>query len=257
MRFINKIPKKFRTIIFETLGILFLLLIREIVALSINDNYIFPDILHIFTALGDVLSNQEAYLAIGESLLRTILSLLFSFIFAFIFGLLAGLFKPIKDFLSPLIYLLKLVPTPCIVFFIILFFLKQPNFGSLIITFLVAFPILYESFVHGLNNIDESIKMSLRIEGYYTKNSIFKVLIPESMPYLILGLVNSIGLGVKVSIMSEILIGNQSLRGIGRLIYIYRINGDYSKMIALTLLVIVVFIVIDLIFAFFKKKVSK
>ena len=199
MRLFKKIPTNFKTIFFEVIGILFLLLIWEIIALCVNNSFIFP---HTWTA-------------IGQSLLRTIISLVISFIFAFILGLIAGLFKPVKDFLAPLVYLLKLVPTPCVVFFIILFFLREPNIGSLIITFLIVFPILYESFVEGLTNIDPSIKLSLRLEGYYSKKSIFKVLIPESMPYLLLGCINSIGLGVKVSIMSEILIGTDSLWGIG------------------------------------------
>lgn len=252
MRLFKKIPTNFKTIFFEVIGILFLLLIWEIIALCVNDSFIFPHLDGIFIALVNILEEVTTWTAIGQSLLRTIISLVISFIFAFILGLIAGLFKPVKDFLAPLVYLLKLVPTPCVVFFIILFFLKEPNIGSLIITFLIVFPILYESFVEGLTNIDPSIKLSLRLEGYYSKKSIFKVLIPESMPYLLLGCINSIGLGVKVSIMSEILIGTDSLWGIGRLIQIYKINAEYDKMIALTLLVIFVFIIIDLLFSYIK-----
>lgn len=252
MRLFKKIPTNFKTIFFEVIGILFLLLIWEIIALCVNNSFIFPHLDGIFAALINILEEVTTWTAIGQSLLRTIISLVISFIFAFILGLIAGLFKPVKDFLAPLVYLLKLVPTPCVVFFIILFFLREPNIGSLIITFLIVFPILYESFVEGLTNIDSSIKLSLRLEGYYSKKSIFKVLIPESMPYLLLGCINSIGLGVKVSIMSEILIGTDSLWGIGRLIQIYKINAEYDKMIALTLLVIFVFIIIDLLFSYIK-----
>lgn len=257
MRFINKIPKNFRTLICEILGILFLLLIWEIVALSVNNNFIFPHLSDVFVSLFDILGITSTWQALGESLLRTFFALLISFVLAFILGLVGGLFKPFKDFLAPLIHLLKLVPTPCVVFFIILFFLNEANIGSIIITFLIVFPILYESFSEGLLNIDENIKLSLRLEGYYSPKSIFRVLIPESMPYLLLGCINSIGLGVKVSIMSEILIGTENIWGIGRLLQVYRINAEYSNMIAITLLVIFVFVVFDLIFAFIKKFLKK
>ena len=257
MRLIKKIPANFKTVFFEVTGILFLLLIWEIIAFCVNDSYIFPHLNNIFCALGSILGEQSTYTALGESFLRTILALIISFILAFSLGLVAGLFKPVKDFLSPLIYLLKLVPTPCVVFFIIIFFIRKPNIGSLIITFLIIFPILYESFVEGLNNIDPSIKLSLRLEGYYSRKSIFKVLIPESMPFLLLGCINSIGLGVKVSIMSEILIGTNNIWGIGRLISFYRINSEYDKMIAITLLVIFIFIIIDLLFSYIKKFLIK
>lgn len=256
-KILNKIPKNFKTVFFEIIGILFLLALWEIIALCVNDPFIFPNLSNIFTSFGEILSISSTYTAIGESLLRTILSLIISFVFAFILGLLAGLFKLIKDFLAPLVYILKLVPTPCVVYFIIIFFLKEPNIGSLIITFLIVFPILYESFVEGLNNIDDSIKLSLRIEGYYSFKSIFRVLIPQAMPFLLLGCINSIGLGVKVSIMSEILIGTESLWGIGRLIHNYRLNAEYSHMIALTLLIIFIFIIIDIIFSYIKKILKK
>ena len=257
MKLINKIPKNFKTVIFEIIGILFLLLIWEIIAFFVSNPIIFPHLSDIFVSLWSILQIESSYQAIGESFLRTILALIISFVMAFILGLLAGLFKPVKDFLAPLVYLLKLVPTPCIVFFIIVFFLNEPNLGSLLITFLVIFPILYESFVEGLNNINISIKLSLKLEGYYSRKSIFKVLIPEAMPFLLLGCINSLGLGVKVSIMSEILIGTESLWGIGRLIQIYRLNAEYSNMIALTLLVILIFIVLDIIFSLIKKKIQK
>lgn len=253
MKLFNKIPKNFKTVSIELIGVLFIIAVWEIICICINNRFIFPSVGDIFISLYEILQIPSTYSAIGESILRTFISLIISSICAFILGLIAGLFEPFKNFLKPLIYLLKLVPTPCVVYFIIVFFLKKPNVGSLIITFLIVFPIIYESFIEGLSNINDSIKLSLRLEGYYSSKSIFKVLIPEAMPYLILGFINSLGLGVKVSIMSEILIGSENLWGIGQLIRVYKIEANYSNMIALTLLVILIFIIIDILFSFVKQ----
>lgn len=116
---------------------------------------------------------------------------------------------------------------------------------------------MYESFIAGHDNLSESIEMSLRLEGYYKPKSFFKVILPETFPFLLLGVTNSIALGIKVSIMSEILLNSSSLWGIGRLIYVYRINSDYASMFAIVILVIIVFLIIDVILLPIKQKLRK
>ena len=85
MRLFKKIPTNFKTIFFEVICILFLLLIWEIIALCVNNSFIFPHLDGIFAALINILEEVTTWSAIGQSLLRTIISLVISFIFAFMF----------------------------------------------------------------------------------------------------------------------------------------------------------------------------
>ena len=87
-------------------------------------------------------------------------------------------------------------------------------------------------------------------------NVISKVILPETFPFLLLGLTNSVALGIKVSIMSEILLGSPKIWGIGRLIYVFRINSDYAKMFAIIFLVVIVFLIIDFIMTLIKKLIK-
>lgn len=257
MKGIGSFIKKNKKFLLEILGIFFIVILYEIIALIINDNLIFPDLSHLFSALFESLRNVSTYSAFGYSFLRTFVSLIASFLLAFILGSIAGYFKGFRYFISPLINLMKLVPTPCVVYIIFLFFFKDLEIGSFIVTFIVIFPIMYESFIAGHDNLSESIQMSLRLEGYYKPKSFFKVILPETFPFLLLGATNSIALGIKVSIMSEILLNSSSLWGIGRLIYVYRNNSDYASMFAIVILVIIVFIIIDLILYPIKRKLQK
>jgi ABC-type nitrate/sulfonate/bicarbonate transport system permease component len=55
-------------------------------------------------------------------------------------------------------------------------------------------------------------------------------------PYILLSIVTSLGLGMKVSIMAEIVAGGSSLAGLGRLIYVANsIDGDTTQVMALSL----------------------
>ena len=246
-----------KRVLYESLGVLFIFLIWEIIALCVNSNSLFPDVPTLFLTFGNLLIDGSVWLGFLESFGRTFGALFVSFILALILGLMSGLNNRFRYFLKPLIEVLKLIPTPCIVFLIFLYMLKLPNTGSIIITSIIVFPILYESFVTGITNIPESVKMSLRLEGYHKAKSIFRVIIPQAFPYLLLGVLNSFGLGIKVSIVSEILLGTNSIWGIGRLIYSYQVLADYTKMFSIILLVIIIFLVIDVFLKLIKMALKK
>ena len=108
----------------------------------------------------------------------------------------------------------------------------------------------------GVINIDENIKNSLRLEGFYRPNSIFKVILPLTFPYLNVAIINSIGMGIKISVMSEIIVGRSSIWGIGRLIYVANQNADYPMMFAIIIIIIIIFVIIDFILSILKKKIA-
>ena len=63
--------KKYSKYIYESLGVIFLLVLVEIIAILINDPLLFPGIDKIFLGLGTIMSNKSFYLAFFESFLRT------------------------------------------------------------------------------------------------------------------------------------------------------------------------------------------
>ena len=86
---------------------------------------------------------------------------------------------------------------------------------------MIAFPILYEAFAKGIEEEEEDVNMSLELEcGKRSFAAVVYVLWPDSLPYISLGLVQALGLSLKVTIMSEVLTANNaSRRGIGTLIF--------------------------------------
>lgn len=245
--------KSNKKILLEILGIFLILFVYEMISISYNDPLFLPSLGIIGKNVISLCGENNTYIAFGESLSRTLISISLSLLLGFVLGTLAGFFKEVRYVLNPLVGIMKLIPTPCVVFLIFLFFYQDLNFGSMIITFIVIFPIIYESFIAGHDNLSESIKLSLKLEGYYTPKSFFKVILPESMPYVSLGIANSLALGVKISIMSEILLGSSKVQGIGTLLNDFRINSDYANMFALIILILFVFIIFDVLIINLKK----
>jgi len=251
----RKSDNKKLNVLYVLIGFICLLLIWEITSKINNKPSTYPDVIETSRKLFELLGNQQTYKAIFISLGTILLTLLISFILAIILGTLSGLFNSINKILTPLITFMKVIPTACIVVLLIVF--VKSFYSTIIVIFLVVYPILYEAIVNGIKNIDKNIINSLRLEGLYTWNSISKVIIPSILPYIYVGIVSSFGLGMKVEIMSEIIVGSASIAGLGHLIYLsYAINFDFVELFALSMLTLISFGIIDIIL-YFAKKVIK
>lgn len=253
---INKKQTFGKNILFILIGIIILIFLWEICSIATNKPQIFPDFFSTVNHLFILLGKQETYLAMLNSFLLCAFTLIIALLTALFLGTLSGMFNSVNKILTPLITFMKVIPTACVVILLIIFF--KSIYASFIVIFLVVFPILYESVVNGITELDESIIDSLKIDGLYTKKSIFNVILPEISPYIYVGIASSFGLGMKVEIMSEILVGSVSFGGIGRLIYLaYAINYDYVELFSLALLTLITFGMIDLVLFTIKKYFKK
>ena len=117
------------------------------------------------------------------------------------------------------------------------------------------FPILYEAVVSGVKNIDKTLLDALKLDsGERTGNALTKVVIPMAWPYILLGIVQSLGLGMKVSIMSEVLCGDDRIPGLGRMINQAYQETNVPVIFAITVISIVLIAILDLLLSFLKKK---
>ena len=242
--------------LYQWLGIGIIILIWFLTSFFVNNPYILPSIPDTFNSLIDLLKTFSTYEAFFLTFIRTLAAILISIIIGLIVGTIAGLFHKFELFMKPIVNLMRFIPIPCFIFILKPQLFEQLDFLSIIISFFVVFPLIYESIIHGINNINEDIKLSLRLEGYYKPKSIFKVLIPLSFPYLNVAIIDSVGLGIKISVMSEIIIGSSKIWGIGRLIYVANQDANFPMIFAITILIVILFLIIDLILNYLKKKLQ-
>lgn len=239
------------------LGIFLILPIYEIIRISFNNSIIFPNLTKIFSTLFDLLKDSNTYLQIGITIGRTLLALLISFFFAYILGAISGLFNNVSYILKPFISLLKCIPVPCFIFILLVIFFDRSLLPILIVVFMVSFPIIYESTKGGIENIDDNIMLSLKLEGRYKPNSIFKVILPLGLPYVFISFLSSFGLSIKVEITAEILFNPQYTRGIGEIVYSAYYNANYQKLYASIILIAFIFLIIDGLIYFLKQILKK
>ena len=251
--------KKFITnkYVLTILGCLLFLLIWIIISLAVNETtMIFPDPLSTVIEAGKILSNSYVYECLLWTMLRMVIGFSASFIAALIFGLLAGHFPYLKTILNPTIVALKSIPTAALVFLFLV--IVKARYAPIFIVILISFPILYESIAAGINNIPEDILDATRVDGSRAMNTVLKIRLPLSIPYIIVGIASSFALSFKIEIMAEIITGD-TRSGLGSAISAAQKN-DPSNMVpifAYSLIAIIFILIVTLIEDIATKKVKK
>lgn len=247
----KELLKKVLNVLYIVIGIVAIFLIWYILAITIN-NSLFPTPTEVLNLYFNYFATSELYIAIGWTFLRLILSFLLSFAIGFIFGILAGEFHIIRLILKPLVLILKTVPTAAVILILIVLF--KPFMSLFLIVFLVMFPIIYEAVINGYESLDKNIVNSIKVDaGLHNIKAILNIKIPNLIPYLLLASFQTLGLGMKVSLMAEVLIGNNSIHGLGILIRQAYNFAFVDQIMAYSLHAIVIIGLVDIIMYFLKR----
>lgn len=254
MKSLKRVYKKYRTILYSVLGILGLFFVWWLISYLVKTS-LFPGPESVIPHLFTLLATGDTYLAIGGTLLRLLIAVALGVVFGFIFGVIAYLSKGFRAFNRPFIVVLRTIPTAAVIFIIIA--LLKPIFAPTIIVFLITYPIMYEAFLNGLLSVNKDVIEASKIDGASLFKSVLFISLPLSKSYILLGLVSSLGLGMKVSIMSEILAGSRSLPGLGNIIYNYSTIVDMEGILAVSLIAIILIGISDIAIYLAKSKLKK
>lgn len=226
----------------STVAILTVLILWQIYALRVDNHYLMPYPYDVLKSLIELLTTWDTYLTIFQSLLRLLISLAISIVAGLGLGLISGVRYEVEALLKPIVVTLRTLP---VITIIIVVLIMWGNVVSLyIISFLLLFPIIYQTELDGIKNIDRTLLEVLVLEcNKCNLRTIKLVFLPLSMPFLRTGIIQSIGLGIKVLVVSEFIA--QTKVSIGRELYYNRVNLDYSYVFAWTIILIGIVLLVE------------
>lgn len=222
------------------LGLFLVVAIWEIVAFATGFLFVpefFSTVARAFSLLGEA----RTWNAIGFTLLRLCLSFIASATLGVFLGTLAGYFEPLGNLLRPLILLLRALPTVALILLLIV----HVPMASLWVVGLVLFPVIYQASLEGSSKAYADFEKLIRLQGKRHINNITRVVLPLSMDYVLLGFVQSIGLGMKVEIMAETFAYSSNRIGLGQMIYSSYQQVDYERLMALVLICLLLVFLLD------------
>ena len=195
--------KKFTTKINYWLlgGILFILLLWGLTSYLIDNSIVIPKISEVIKALISLFESKQTYIVIFNTISRLIITICISFTIALVLSVLAVSIKVMKEFLKPIMALMRTIPVAAIIIILLMIFgnIKSPY----IITSLVVLPIMYEGILVSFENIDQGIIDEVKMLSKMNFKIAKDIYIPIVTPQILSTLVATVGLGLKVMVMSE------------------------------------------------------
>lgn len=185
------------------ISIAVLILLWFLLAYKVNSEIIIPSPVSTLKSLKEIITSEDFINILSATLSRIIISFIISLVGAIVIGVMASFVKIIYNFMIPILAILKSVPTMGVIVLVLIWLSndKAPIFIGIII----VFPILYESVLAGIFNIDSKLLDMARLYKV-NRTTIIRDIYAPSILMNINGVVNSaLGLGFKVVIASEVL----------------------------------------------------
>ncbi len=228
--------------LFSILSVISVIIMWQLVSFNWDHLSFFPTPLRVLKELTTLLTTSETYIILLTSLKRLFFALVISTIIGTFFGLLSGLHYQVEGLLQPIVVLLRTTPVISIVVILLMIY---GNVVSLyIIVFLLLFPIIYQSELDGIKNINPTLKEVLKLDcNRCTFGSIRLVFFPLALPHLRTGILQSVGLGIKVLVLAEFIA--QTDISIGREIQTSKLWLNYANIFAWTIVLVSFVILVE------------
>lgn len=242
--------KKINIVIYIT-GIVILLLLWEILSIT-KQNELFPSILTILKSLKNILIDKKTYVMLFLTLLRIIISLAISYLISLFIITLYHIYKPSINLFKPFLSIMKSMPV--IILTLLIWLIMDVNIGIYIITIFLTTPLIVEALTNGLDNINQDILEYIKLDTNNNLNVLFKLKMPMIKNYVMLSLLQTLGLSLKVMIMSEYIFNIKM--SIGKELYFIKGSLEVNNLLAWTIIVIIMLSSIEYILKKIKSKIN-
>lgn len=182
-----------------------------------------------------MLGEKSFYLALLFSLSRILLGLVSSFFLASGFAFLSYRVRIVRSALSPLISALKATPVASITI-LILIWISSRNL-SLVISFLMVFPIVYSILLEGLMSVDGKILEMAEVFHIRRAKRIKYIFLVHLVPFIRSAISSSLPLCFKSAVAAEVIAIPSS--SIGSMLYDAKLYLDTASLFALTVAIII------------------
>lgn len=201
---------------------------------------------------------KQVFVLFGEgsfwlALLNTFCRVLIAFAISFALGVICSVFgvliKNFNSFLSPLITVLRTVPTMAVILILLLW--TPPNVAPLIITVLVLFPMIYAQINAAIGQIDKGVLQVAKVYNFSKKTKLTKIYLPLVSPYILAQTGPNLSFAIKLTVSAEVMA--YTYVSIGGMMQQAQAYIQVSRLAALTVVSVLAGIIIELVFYFINR----
>lgn len=232
--------------------VLFWLVLWEIADRVIDNRIILVGPTHILMALAEQVGQSDFWVTCGASFLRIAVGFVLSFIGGFVLALVCYRYKLIRDFLEPIMIMLKTVPMISFVIMLLIWVGNQAL--TIYLSFLIVLPIIYTNTLQGLQSVDVQLLEMAQVFHMALWKKFMFIYRPAFMPFVLSASKLALGMSWKSGIMAEV-IGTPK-PSIGREMYAAKTYLQTSNLFAWTIVVVILSVLFETLFMLILKKLS-
>lgn len=238
-----------KNLIFSALSIAFLWAVWIIAYHVVRNDYLLPSFTETFRAMGGLFSEPSFWLAFANTFLRTLISFCVSFVLGALLAAGSCLFGWMRAFLSPIVSVLRTVPTMAIILILLLW--SNAFVAPMIVTLLVIFPAFYSAMLAEVDEIRAKYGTVAASFGVPKGRQIFSMYIPLCAPNILAQAGGILSMGLKITVSGEVL--SQTLHSLGGMMQTARLYLEMPALLALTILVVLLGFLLEGLFLLLRK----
>lgn len=214
-----------------------IIIIGWVLLSSIVDNeVIFPTIKSTAISLIQLIQSPNFLIIIGFSLIRSLVGFIISLFLAIVIGIFSSISKIIYNLMVPIISFLTSVPTIAIIILALIWL--NSEIVPIFIGFIMVFPILYETVLKAIFNIDKDIIAMAQVYKVDKITIIKDIYIPSILLKLSFVFTSTLGINLKMVIAGEVL--SQPKYAIGTNLQLQKIYLNTSGVFAWIIIILLV-----------------
>ncbi len=239
----SKPDKRLKDAVCFAFGIVLIALIIQLLRWLKGDALVFPGVVEIGKAFITLLLQKATYQHLFRTLLDFVCGVLAGSFFGIALGFLGGFSKIIRSLLKPVMIALRSIPT--IVMIVIIMTLAKYAHVPIITCAIAIVPLLYEATATGIESLDRSYIDVYRLESSISLSVIMRVHVPLISSFLRQALSNAIGIGIKICVICEYIVGVNGT--IGKDIMNSRIQIEFANLYAYGVILIFLVLAVEAI----------
>lgn len=238
-----------KQIIYTLIGVVAVVAVWWIAAAVYGKPVLLPTPIEALKELWSELSSSLFWRSFLGSVLRSLIGFTAACLLAVICAYGVKAFKPLRYVLSPVIGVLRSVPTMSVILLLVLWVDRQIN--PVIVTGLVIFPVLYSGLDAALSTVGNELEETARMYAPSVSYRFTKVYLPLSAPAFLRVAGGAAALSLKLTVAAEVLA--QTRESLGMLMQQTRLYFQIGRLMALTVAVVVASLVIEGVFYFIRR----
>ncbi|HJA29610.1 MAG TPA: ABC transporter permease subunit [Candidatus Olsenella pullicola] len=225
------------------LAVCFWLLVWQLAAWAIDARIILVGPLEVLARLATLATTGEFWASAGISLGRIALGLVAGIVAGVALAAAASRVRVLRELLAPLVGALKAVPVASFVILVLLW--VSSSSLSIVIAWIMAFPIIYANVLEGIEQTDPQLLEMADVFGVRPLDRLRLIYLSQVLPYFRVALSLALGLSWKAGIAAEV-IGLPDLT-IGEHLYDAKVYLDTPDLFAWTVAIVVVSVALEAI----------